>query len=182
MHIDRRLAGAIAGIVTAAGIAIPAAALTSGSTPSPTPAARKSVSSSQLTTLAKSAGMAESRLTDGLIAAKRAGGNNAAGIAAFAASTGVPRATAERIVYAVFGARSNNSLAGPVAVSALANRLGVPVAAAQRALDRLDALSHETGSIDPKSTAFAGIAKDAGVRPAQLAAALDTVKRSLPAK
>jgi hypothetical protein len=34
---------------------------------------------------------------------KQAGGNTAAGIAAFAASTGVSHATAQRVVYAVAG-------------------------------------------------------------------------------
>jgi hypothetical protein len=36
-------------------------------------------------------------------AMKQAGGNTAAGIAAFAASTGVSHATAQRVVYAVTG-------------------------------------------------------------------------------
>jgi transposase len=76
--------------------------------PAPPQASAASASKSaaarpQLTALAASAGISVSRLQAGLVAAKRAGGNTAASIAAFAASTGVSHATAQRVVYAVTG-------------------------------------------------------------------------------
>ena len=56
-------------------------------------------------------------------------------------------------------------------VAALATQLGVSHSAAQRALNQLDALSDRDG-VDPASPAFAAIAHDLGVSPARLAAAL----------
>src|SRR5262249_22566236 len=104
---------AIAGAITATAIAVPAVALAASGSGSPSgkPAppqasaatASKPAVPSQLTTLAASAGISTDRLQAGLVASKRAGGNTAAGIAAFAASTGVSHATAQRIVRAVFG-------------------------------------------------------------------------------
>jgi hypothetical protein len=66
-------------------------------------AVAKSAATSQMRGLASSAGISESRLEAGLAAAKRARGNNPAGIAAFAWAAGVSPATAQRIVSAVFG-------------------------------------------------------------------------------
>jgi hypothetical protein len=54
-----------------------------------------------LSGLAASAGISVSQLQAGLVAMKQAGGNTAAGIAAFAAATGVSHATAQRVVSAV---------------------------------------------------------------------------------
>jgi hypothetical protein len=178
---NRRLV--IAGVLAAAAIAVPAAALASGSSPAkPTPspgAAIKSATPSELPALAASAGISVSRLQAGLVAAKQAGGNSAAGIAAFAASAGVADPTAKRIVYAVFG--TDNSLTGPAAAAALASRLGVSHSAAQHGLQQIGALSREDG-VDPTSTAFAAIAHDLGVSPTQLAAAMDGVKQSMAGK
>ncbi|HEY3561351.1 MAG TPA: hypothetical protein VGL05_27995 [Kribbella sp.] len=198
MYINTRLAGIIGGVVTAAAIAIPATALTSGGSPS-TPSTSKSTSatepsaskspsadksktmSSDLTSVAAFAGLSESRLQVGLVAAKRAGGNNAVGIAAFAAATGVSTTTAKQVVYAVFGA--DRSLSGPAGVNVLATRLGVPADEARKALDQIVALSRETaGGIDPRSAAFARIAHELGVSPSRLAGALDAVKYSLAGK
>ncbi len=142
---------AIAGVITAAAIAVPTAALASGSgSPSGKPAppqacaasackskasqaaAIKSPARSPLAALAASAGISTDRLQAGLAAAKRAGGNTAASIAAFAASTGVSHATAQRVVYAVFGTRFIKSVTVPAAVKALATRLGVNTSAAGR--------------------------------------------------
>ena len=106
----RRLA--VAGILTAAAIAVPAAALAAGSnSPHPKaghPGATASTAdrAPDVTALAKSAGISVSRLEAGLRAAKLAGGNTAAGIAACAAAAGVSNATAHRIVNTVFGANS----------------------------------------------------------------------------
>ena len=180
---NRRLA--IAGVVAATAIGVPAAALASGSSPAkPTPsasAASKSATPSELPALAASAGISLSRLQAGLVAAKQAGGNSAAGIAAFAAATGVSDATAQRIVDAVFGTRVDNSLTGPAAAAVLASRLGVSHSAAQHALQQIGALSRDDG-VDPTSTAFAAIAHDLRVSPTQLAAAMDGLKQSMAGK
>jgi hypothetical protein len=65
----------------------------------------------------------------------------------------------------------------PAEVAALATRLGVSHSAAQRAFNQLDALSGQ-GGVDPASPAFAAIAHDLGVSPAQLAAALVAAKQA----
>ena len=198
---NRRLA--VAGVITAAALAVPPAAFAAGSgSPSgkPSPpqacatsackskdshAAGKSAVPSQLPALAASAGISMDRLQAGLGAAKQAGGNTAAGIAAFAASTGVSQATAQRIVHAVFGpqieGKTPGSAAGePSFAPALASQLGVSVSAAQRAISQLEAL--DRSGIDPASPAFAAIARDLGVTPARLAAALSAAKQSLAGK
>src|SRR5260221_12438772 len=113
---------AVAGVITAAAIAGPAAALASGSgSPSGKPAppqasaasAKRSEAQSQLQALAASAGISVNRLQPGLVAAKRAGGNTAAGIAPFAASTGASDATAQRVLYAVTGTSPSRTPASP---------------------------------------------------------------------
>jgi hypothetical protein len=182
---------AIAGVITAIAIAVPAAAFAAGSgSPSgkPTPpqasaSATKSAAAgqSQLTALAASAGISVSQLQAGLEAAKQAGGNTAAGIAAFAASTGVPQATAQRVVYAVFGTQVSKqpgpTTAPPQPVNALAAQLGVSRAAAQRAFNQLDALGRDANV--PASPAFAAVAHELGLSPARLAAALVAAKQSM---
>ena len=62
-------------------------------------------------------------------------------------------------------------------VAALATRLGVGNSAAQRALNQLEALGGD--GIDSASPAFAAIAHDLGVSPAQLTGALRAAKQSL---
>ncbi|HEY6790151.1 MAG TPA: hypothetical protein VI365_22860 [Trebonia sp.] len=193
----------IAGVITATALAVPAVALASGSGSSPgkpgaTPTCAASACKptagvpgkptagvpgkptvpSQLAALAASAGISPDKLQAGLGAAKRAGGNTPAGIAAFAASAGVPQATAQRIVQAVFGTAAGKDTTGQAAfAAALASRLGVSTSAAQRALNQLQALGQ--GGVDPASPAFAAIARDLGASPAQLAAALAAAKQSL---
>jgi len=130
---------AVAGVALAAAIAVPTATLASGSgSPAgktaasqaaaasakkqaaaasakkraPAVGAKKSEAQSQLPALAASAGISVNRLQAGLVAAKRAGGNTPASITAFAASAGVPHATAQRVVYAVFGTKVIRSVAG----------------------------------------------------------------------
>jgi hypothetical protein len=193
--LHRRLA--IAGVITATAIAAPAAALASGSgspsgQPGPTQACATSACKSQAShagaatsparpqfaPLAASAGISTDRLQAGLLAAKRAGGNTAAGIAAFAASTGASHATAQRILHAVFGTQAGHSLTGPASVRVLATQLGVSTSAAHRALERVSALSGNHG-IDPASPAFAAIAHDLGVSPDRLIAGLGAVKQSM---
>jgi hypothetical protein len=197
----------MAGVITAAVIAVPAAALASASgSPSGKPAppqasaagaarskaghagaarskaghagAAQSATRSQLAALAASAGISPDRLQAGLIAAKRAGGGTTAGIAAFAASAGASHATAQRIMQAMFGAQAGHSLTGAASVRVLATRLGVSTSGARRALQRVGALSGSHG-VDPASPAFAAIAHDLGVSPAKLIAALGAVKQSM---
>jgi hypothetical protein len=134
-----------------------------------------------LSALASSAGITVDRLQAGLEAAKRAGGNDTAGIAAFATAAGVSNATAHRIVNTVFGTQQNGSVTGPAATGILASHLGVRRSAAQHALQQVAALSGKDG-ISPTSAAFARIAHGLGVSPARLAAALDAVKQSMGAK
>jgi hypothetical protein len=182
---------AIAGVITATAIAVPAAALASGSgSPSGKPAppqasaasgSKSAAPRSRLTALAASAGISVSRLEAGLAAAKRADGNTAASIAAFAASTGVSHATAQRVVYAGFGTNVIKNVTVPAAVRALATRLGVSTSAAGRAFKQIGALSSKNG-VDPASSAVAAIAHDLGVSPARLAAAWDAVKQSVAGK
>jgi hypothetical protein len=193
--LHRRLA--IAGVITATAIAAPAAALASGSgSPSGQPASPQACATSackskashagaatsptrpQFGGLAASAGISTERLQAGLVAAKHAGGGTAASIAAFASSTGVSHATAQRIVHAVFGAQAGHSLTGPASVRVLATRLGVSATAAHRALQRVGALSGNHG-VNPASPAFAAIAHDLGVSPAKLIAGLGAVKQSM---
>jgi hypothetical protein len=70
------------------------------------------------------------------------------------------------------------SVTVPAMVAALATQLGVSHDAAQHAFNQLDALNG-TGGIDPASPAFAAIARDLGVSPARLAAALPAAKQSV---
>jgi hypothetical protein len=132
---------------------------------------------SDLPALASSAGITVTRLDAGLVAAKQAGGNTPSGVAAFARSTGVSAATAERVVDYVFGPRVDRSLAGPSAAAALATQLRISPAAAHTALEQLGALSRTQG-VDPASAAFAAIAHNVGVSPSQLAAALPLLKQA----
>ena len=189
---NRRLV--VTAIVASAAIAVPAAALASGSRSPAKPlpssvAATKaaavaaegtSKAPSDFPALAASAGISVSRLQAGLMAAKRAGGGTPKGVAAFAAATGVPNPTAARIVRAVFGNSADRSMTGPVATRALARQLGVSTSAARHALKQIDALNGNDG-VDTDSAAFAAVAHGLGVSPARLLAALDGVKRSLAA-
>ena len=77
-----------------------------------------------------------------------------------------------------FAARQSGvlrSVTMPAMVTALATQLGVSHSAAQRAFNQLDALS---GGVDSASPAFAAIARDLGVSPAQLTAALGVAKQA----
>ena len=147
----------VAGIAAAAAVALPAAALASSSgSPSakPSPAATKSAA-----TASKSAATSEPPVAPSAAAAKKSAA--AAGKSAGAGS----------------GTSVDRSLTGPVAVAALANQLGVSRGAARRALQQIIALNRQ-GGVDPTGPAFAAIAHDLGVSPAQLGAALGAVKRS----
>jgi hypothetical protein len=144
---SRRLA--IAGVIAAAVIALPAAAFASGSTSSGKPAPSAAASNS-----APAGGKSP------------APGNSAPNPSAAAAMKAAARSsgTLER-------------QAEQAMVAALARQLGVSHSAAQRAMNQINALSDRNG-VDPASPAFAAIAHELGVTPARLAAALDAAKQA----
>jgi hypothetical protein len=142
---------AIAGVITAAAFAVPAAAMAAGTgspsgKPAPPPAAAASASKS-------AAGSQPSGKPAPPAAAAKAG--KAAG-AVGPQLTGLPKAA-----------------------SALATRLGVSAIPAQRAVKQIAGLIVQDGSVDPASAAFAAIARGLGVSPAQLAAAWNAVRQSV---
>jgi len=145
---SRRLA--VAGVIAAVLIALPAAAFASGSTSSgkPGPSA----------TASKSAPVVKSPAP----ASKSPGPNPsaAASMKAAARQSGTLERQAEQAM-----------------VAALASQLGVSHSAAQRAMNQLSALSDRNG-VDPSSPAFAAIAHELGVNPVRLAAALDAAKQA----
>lgn len=145
---------AVAGIIAATAVALPAAALASGSgSPSATssPAATKSAApSSPGREVSKSA----------------AAGANPGAIAA------------SKSAAATSGSSNEPSMTSPAAVAALAGRLGVSIDAARHALQQIVALGSQ-GAVDPASSAFATIAHGVGVSPAQLAAALAAAKQAI---
>jgi hypothetical protein len=158
---------AVAGVMTVTAIAVPAVALASGpgspsgqptppaasapsaskspQAPVPSPSASKSASAqSRLNALAASAGISVSQLETGLRAAKQAGANTAAGVAAFAAATGVSHATAQRVITAVFGTPTNGKPApmkssGEGAREPAAPRLSAVAASAGISVSQLEA-------------------------------------------
>jgi hypothetical protein len=87
-------------------------------------------------------------------------------------------AAAAKSAAAGSGTRVERSPTGPAAAAVLASRLGVGTGAARRALQQIGALSRQRG-VDPTGPAFAAIAHDLGVSPAQLAAVLGGVKQSV---
>jgi hypothetical protein len=140
----------VAGIAAAAAVALPAAALASGSG---SPSAKPSPAAT------KSAATSEPRVAPSTAAAKKSA------------------AAARKSAAAGSGTSVDRSLTGAVAVAALANQLGVSRGAARHALQQIIALNRQ-GGVNPTGPAFAAIAHDLGVSPAQLAAALGAVKRS----
>jgi hypothetical protein len=138
--LRRRLA--IAGVITATAIAVPAAALASSpgspsGKPAPPQASAASASKSAAAPSASNSGAAPSQVKQ--------------------AQPDSP----------------------PAPVEAFATRLGVSTTAAGRAFKQIAGLS-SNGSVDPASPAFAAIAHELGVSPAQLAAAWDAVNQGVP--
>jgi len=145
---SRRIA--VAGVIAAAVIALPAAAFASGSsTPAGKPAPSATASKSALA--AKSPAPAD----------KSAAPN--------------PSAAAMKSAARQSGAGEQQAMSAMVA--SLASQLGVSHAAAQRAFSQIDALSDRNG-VDPASPAFAAIAHELGVTPVRLAAAIDAAKQA----
>ena len=96
---------------------------------------------------------------------------------AAASKSGVASGSAVASKSAARRSAASGSATMSVMVAALATRLGVGHSAAERALTQLAALGG--GGIDPASPAFAAIAHDLGVSPAQLSGALRAAKQSL---
>lgn len=145
---SRRLA--VTGVIAAAVIALPAAALASASSPSsgkPAPSATASKSVP------------------------------AGGSAGAAGKSPAPDSSAAAMKAAARQSGAGEQQAMSAMVASLAARLGVSHAAAQRAFSQIDALSNRNG-VDPASPAFAAIAHGLGVTPARLAAALDAAKQA----
>jgi hypothetical protein len=167
----------VAGVVAAATVAVPAAALASGSgSPSakPSPVASKSAAAASKSAAAASAAASKS-------AAAAASKSAASASKSAAAASKSAAAAASKSAAAGSGTRVDRSLTGPAAVAALASRLGVSTGAARHALQQIGALSRQ-GGVDPTGPAFAAIARGLGVSPAQLAAALGGVKQDLAGK
>ena len=145
---SRRLA--VAGVIAAVVIALPAAAFASGSTSSGKPG--PSATASKSAPAVKSPAPAD----------KSPGPNPSAAAAMKAAArqSGTIERQAEQAM-----------------VAALASQLGVSHSAAQRAMNQINALSDRNG-VDPASPAFAAIAHELGVTPVRLAAALDAAKQA----
>ena len=144
---------AIAGVITATAIAVPAAAMAAGTgSPSGKPAPPPAAAASA----SKSA----------------AAGSQPSGKPA-------PPAAAAAKASKAAGAVGPQLTGLPEAASALAARLGVSAIPAQRAVKQIAGLIVQDGSADPASAAFAAIARDLGVSPAQLAAAWNAVKQGV---
>jgi hypothetical protein len=143
---------AVAGIIAAAAIAVPGAALASGLTTASGKPGPSATASAPVGTKSPAPGRAptgtKSPAPDPAAASKSA--------AAQSPQAGIE---AQRLV------------------AALARQLGISDSAAQHLLDQLAELGR--GGVDPGSPAFATVAHSLGVTPARLAAALDTAKESL---
>jgi hypothetical protein len=133
---------AIAGVIAVAAVAVPTAALATGS------------------------GAPSGKSSAPAVSASRS------------KSAVVPPAAAASQKAAAKQAQSHGG--GPSIAPALATRLGVSTSAAQHAVAQLGALGR--GGADPANPAFATIARDLGVSPSRLAAALVTAKQSLAGK
>jgi hypothetical protein len=114
------------------------------------------------------------RLEAGLIAAKRTGGGGEAAVRAFAKAAGVSLKVAKAVIGTVFGEEEHKDHSRAEMAKAIAKALGVSVAAAEKALERLN----QAGGIEPDSALFKSVAHDLGVTPKQLNEALRAWKRA----
>ena len=110
-----------------------------------------------------------------------AASKSAATVSESAAAASKSAAAASKSAAVASEPRADGSLTGPVAVAALASRLGVSHSVARRALQQIGALGSQ-GGVDPTDPAFAAIARGLGVSPARLADALVAVKQALAGK
>jgi hypothetical protein len=145
---SRRLA--VAGVIAAAVIALPAAAFASASSTSsgkPGPSAAASQSAPAIKSPPP------------------------------ASESAAPNSSAAAMKAAARGSRALENGTMPSMVAALATQLGVSHSAAQRAMNEINALSDRNGA-DPASPAFAAIAHQLGVTPDRLDAALGAAKQA----
>ena len=143
----RRPRLAFAAVTAAMAIAVPTAALASGSGTSPGKPAPSAAPAKPATASKPAASKSEA----------------ASGSAAAVKSAARQSAASSSVMSAM--------------VAALATQLGVSHSTAQRALNQVEAVGRE--GIDPASPAFAAVAHDLGVSPAQLSDALRAAKQSL---
>jgi hypothetical protein len=140
---------AIAGVITATAIAVPAAALASGpGAPSGKPAPPQ---------------------------ASAASASKSAAAASFGAPSGKPAPATGPVKEPSQVKKEGQPDQPPAPVRAFAARLGVSTDAAGRAFKQILGLSSQNG-VDPASPAFAAIAREVGVSPAQLATAWNAVR------
>ena len=148
---------AIAGIIAAAAVAVPAAALASG--------------------LGSPSGQPSSPQASAAAAAASKSALAASGSGSQSGKPTPPQGPAPSGSKSGLAEPQPSGL--PAAASALATRLNVDITAAQRAVKQIVGLIINNGSLDPASSAFAAIAHDLGVSPAQLAAAWDAVSQNV---
>ena len=158
---SRRIA--VAGVIAATVIALPAAAFASGSTSSGSPAPSAAAS--------KSAAAASNSVPAGT--KSPAPGNSAP----VGGKSPAPNGSAAAMKNAARQSRALQSGLAQSMVAALATQLGVSHSAAQRAMNQIGSLSDRNG-IDPASPAFAAIAHQLGVTPARLVTALTAAKQA----
>ena len=101
----------------------------------------------------------------------------AAGSGSPSAPSAKPTASAAAASQKAAARQAQGRTGQPQIAAALATRLGISTSAAQHVIAQLSALGR--GGVDPASAAFAAIARDLGVSPARLAAALTAAKQSL---
>jgi hypothetical protein len=144
---------AIAGVITATAIAVPVAALASGLG---APSGKSAPPQASAVSASKSAAAASVSSPSGKPAPPQA---SAVG----------PAKTPSKLT------KQGQPDQPPAPVRAFAARLGVSADAAGRAFKEIAGLSRQNG-VDPASPAFAAIARELGVSPAQLAAAWSAVR------
>ena len=144
---------AIAGVITAAVIAVPAAAMASGSG---SPSGKPTPPSASAAAASKSAAAASAGSPSGKPAPPKTPAVGAGKAPSQLKKQGQPDQP-------------------PAPVRAFAARLGVSTDAAGRAYKQILGMSITNG-VDPASPAFAAIARELGVSPAQLATAWNAVK------
>ena len=101
----------------------------------------------------------------------------AAGSGSPSAPSAKPTASAAAASQKAAARQAQGQTGQPRIAAALATRLGISTSAAQHVIAQLSALGRS--GVDPASAAFAAIARDLGVSPARLAAALTAAKQSL---
>jgi hypothetical protein len=144
---------AIAGVITATAIAVPAAALASGPG---APSGKAAPPQASAASASKSAAAASAGSPSGKPAPPKAP----------AVGSGTAPSQLKKQAQADLP---------PAPVRAFAARLGVSISAAERPFKEIAGLSAKNG-VDPASPAVAAIARELGVSPAKLAAAWNAVK------